>query len=135
MCDTIVIRKGVALRHAAETLMRNIYAAQYGSTLQTFPSRIFGLINYRAEIICAAGVRLQDGSFLSERYLDFPIEQALSAASTRTIARSKIFEVTPFASRTPRATAGLIESVGKLWRSKRFVWSFFTLRAHATSKP
>src|ERR1019366_7094842 len=99
------IREGDALRDAAETFIRNVYAAEYGAELRTFPSRIFAVLNDNDEIACAAGVRLQDDGFFSERYLDFPIEQALGAASTRTIARGEIFEVTTFASRAPRATA------------------------------
>jgi Thermostable hemolysin len=81
----------------------------------------------RGEIACAAGVRFQDDGFFSERYLDSPIEQALAVASRRTIARAEIFEVTTFASRAPRATAGFIESVGRFGEANGFVWSFFTL--------
>jgi hypothetical protein len=127
MCETIVIREGDALRYAAETFIRSIYAAQYGAQLQTFPSRIFAVLNDCGEIVCAAGVRLQDDGFFSERYLDSPIEQALGAASKQTIARSEIFEVTTFASRAPRATAGFIESVGSFGETNGFAWSFFTL--------
>jgi hypothetical protein len=127
MCETIVIREGDALRHVAETFVRNVYAAEYGAQLQTFPSRIVAFLNDRGDIVCAAGVRLQDDGFFSERYLDLPIEQALGAASKRTIARGEIFEVTTFASRAPRATAGFIESVGNFGETNGFVWSFFTL--------
>jgi hypothetical protein len=127
MCETIVIREGDALRDAAETFIRNVYAAEYGAELRTFPSRIFAVLNDSDEIACAAGVRSQDDGFFSERYLDLPIEQALGAASTRTIARGEIFEVATFASRAPRATAGFIESVGSYGIANGFVWSFFTL--------
>jgi hypothetical protein len=84
-------------------------------------------LNDRDEIACAAGVRLQDDGFFSERYLDSPIEQALGVASQRAIARAEIFEVTTFASRAPRATAGFIESVGRFGEANGFLWSFFTL--------
>jgi hypothetical protein len=127
MCETIVIREGDALRDLAETFIRNVYAAEYGAQLQTFPSRIFALLNDGDEIVCAAGVRFQDEGFFSERYLDSPIEQALGAASKRTIARDEIFEVTTFASRAPRATIGFIESVGRFGEANGFMWSFFTL--------
>jgi hypothetical protein len=127
MCETIVVREGDALRYAAEAFIRNIYAVQCGAQLQRFPSRIFALLNDRGEVVCAAGVRLQDDGFFSERYLDSPIEQALGAASKRTIARSDIFEVTTFASQAPRATAGFIESVGSFGETNSFLWSFFTL--------
>jgi hypothetical protein len=127
MCETIVIQEGDALRDAAEKFIRNVYAAEYGAELRTFPSRIFAVLNDREEIACAAGVRAEDDGFFSERYLDLPIERALSAASTRTISRCEIFEVTTFASRAPRATAEFIESIGVFGRSQGFVWSFFTL--------
>ena len=126
MCVTVV-REGDASRGIAETFIRNIYAAEYGAQLQTFPSRIFVLKNDRGEIICAAGFRLNDDGFFSEQYIDSPIEVALSAASNRTIARSEIFEVTTLASQAPRATARFIESVGAFGESNGFVWSFFTM--------
>ena len=127
MCETIVIREGDALRSVVETFIRNVYSSEYGAQLQTFPSRLFALMNERADIICAAGVRLQEDGFFSELYLDSPIEQALGTASKRTITRSEIFEVTTFASRAPRATMGFIKSVGSFGEENGFVWSFFTL--------
>lgn len=127
MRETIIVRDGDALRDVAETFIRNVYAAEYGAELQTFPSRIFALLNDSDEIACAAGMRVQDDGFFSERYLDLPIEQALGAASSRTISRGEIFEVTTFASRAPRATIGFIEAIGSFGEKNGFVWSFFTL--------
>jgi len=125
--ETIIIREGDALRDQSETFIRNVYAAEYGALLQTFPSRIFTLLNDRGEIVCAAGFRSQGDGFFSERYLDSPIEQVLGVLSKRRIARSEIFEVTTFASRMPRATVGFIESIGRFGEANGFVWSFFTL--------
>src|SRR5487761_1907234 len=125
--EIIVIREGDALRDQSEAFIRNIYAAEYGALLQTFPSRIFTLLNDRGEIACAAGFRSQGDGFFSERYLDSPIEQALGVLSKRRIARGEIFEVTTFASQMPRATAGFIESIGRFGEANGFVWSFFTL--------
>jgi hypothetical protein len=127
MSETFVIREDDILRSVVETFIRNVYAAEYGARLQTFPSRLFALVNERAEIICAAGVRLQEDGFFSEFYLNSPIEQALGAASRRTITRSEIFEVTTFASRAPRATMQLIRSLGLFGEQNGFAWSFFTL--------
>lgn len=127
MCETIVIREGDTLRYAAEAFIRTVYFVQYGALLQTFPSRIFALLNDSRQIVCAAGVRSQDDGFFSERYLDSPIEQALSAASKRTIGRGEIFEVTTFASRAPRETPAFIELLGSFGELNGFVWSFFTL--------
>jgi hypothetical protein len=127
MCETIVVREGDALRSVVETFIRNVYAAEYGAKLQTFPSRLFALKNEGSQIICAAGVRLQEDGFFSELYLDSPIEQALGTASNRTIARSQIFEVTTFASQAPRATMQFIKSLGMFGELNGFAWSFFTL--------
>ena len=127
MCGITIIKDGDALRDVAETFIRNVYADEYGAQLQTFPSRIFALLNEDDEIVCAAGMRLQDDGFFSERYLDSPIEIVLGTASKRAIARDEIFEVTTLASRAPRSTAGFIESVGRFGLANGFVWSFFTL--------
>jgi hypothetical protein len=127
MYETIVIREGDALRDQSETFIRNVYAAEYGALLQTFPSRIFTLLDDRGEIVCAAAFRSQGDGFFSERYLDSPIEQALGALAKRRVARSEIFEVTTFASRMPRATSAFIESIGRFGQANGFLWSFFTL--------
>lgn len=125
--ETIVIREGDALRGRAETFIRNVYAAEYGAMLETFPSRIFCLLNGSDEIVCAAGFRFEDDRFFSETYLDSPIEEVLGAASRRTIARREIFEVSTFASRAPRVTVGFIELIGRFGETNGFAWSFFTL--------
>jgi hypothetical protein len=127
MCETVIIREGDVLRSMVETFIRNVYATEYGARLQTFPSRLFALMNEHAEIICAAGVRLQEDGFFSELYLDSPIEQALGTASKRTITRGEIFEVSTFASRAPRATMQFIKSLGMFGELNGFAWSFFTL--------
>jgi hypothetical protein len=127
MCETLVIREGDVLRSTVETFIRNVYATEYGAQLQTFPSRLFALMNERAEIICAAGVRFQEDGFFSELYLDSPIEQALGMASKRTITRGEIFEVTTFTSRAPRATMQFIKSLEMFGELNGFAWSFFTL--------
>jgi hypothetical protein len=127
MGETVIIREGDALRGHAENFIRNISAAEYSAKLQTFPSRIFALLNDNDDVACAAGLRFQDDGFFSEAYLDFPIEQVLRELSGRTIARSEIFEITTFASSSPRATAGFIESIGRFGEANGFLWSFFTL--------
>jgi hypothetical protein len=127
MYETIVIREGDALRGHSEIFIRNVYAAEYGALIQTFPARIFALLNDRGEIVCAAAFRSQGDGFFSERYLDSPVEQALGALAKRRVARSEIFEVTTFASRMPRATSAFIESIGRFGQANGFLWSFFTL--------
>jgi hypothetical protein len=115
------------LKHSAEEFIKNIYAARYGARLETFPTRIITLLNNRDEILCAAGLRFFDDEFFSERYLDTPIEDAISAISAGPVNRSAIFEVTTLASRAPLVTAEFIAEIGAFGEKAGFEWSFFTL--------
>ena len=121
MCELIVIREGDAFRDDAEMFIRNVYDAEYGAQIRSFPIHIVALQNDRGEIVCAAGVRFQDDGFFSERYLDLPIEEALGLATKRAVVRSKIFEVTTFASRAPRTTVGFVESIGRFGEANGFL--------------
>jgi len=116
-----------ALRRPAEEFIRDTYEARYGARLETFPSRIIALLDQRNEILCAAGLRFLDDGFFSERYLDTPIEDVVSAISARAVNRSAIFEVTTLASRAPLATAEFIAEIGSFGEKAGFEWSFFTL--------
>jgi len=127
MLKTAVLTSDDSRRHPAEEFIKNIYAARYGAQLETFPSRIIAVLDNRDEIFCAAGLRFLNDGFFSERYLDTPIEDALSAISARTVHRSAIFEVTTLASRAPLATAGFIGQIGAFGEEAGFEWSFFTL--------
>src|ERR1700682_2439004 len=95
--------------------------------LETFPSRIIAVLDDRDEILCAAGLRFLDDGFFSERYLDAPIEDVVSAMSASAVTRSAIFEVTTLASRAPLATAEFITEIGNFGEKAGFDWSFFTL--------
>ena len=114
-------------RPLAEAFIKNTYSTRYGARLETFPSRIIVLLDHRDEILCAAGLRFLDDGFFSERYLDTPIEDVVSAISARAVNRSAIFEVTTLASRAPLATAEFIAAIGNFGEKAGFEWSFFTL--------
>ena len=127
MLKTVLLTNNDPQRHAAEAFIKNTYAVRYGARLETFPSRIIALLDNRDEILCAAGLRFLDDGFFSERYLDTPIENAVSAISASTVDRSAIFEVTTLASRAPLATAEFIAEIGAFGEKAGFEWSFFTL--------
>ena len=127
MLKTAVLTKDDPRRQPAEDFIKKIYAARYGARLETFPSRIFVLLDDRDEILCAAGLRFFEDGFFSERYLDTPIENAVSAISARPANRNTIFEVTTLASRAPRATTEFIAEIGGFGEKAGFEWSFFTL--------
>src|ERR1700722_5697446 len=111
MLKTALLTNDDPRRHSAEEFIRKIYADRYGALLETFPSRIFALLDNRDEILCAAGLRFLEDGFFSERYLDIPIEDAVRAISIRPVNRSAIFEVT-LASRAPLATTEFIAEIG-----------------------
>ncbi|SHH40043.1 thermostable hemolysin [Bradyrhizobium erythrophlei] len=127
MWTTALLTNDDPRRRAAEELIKNTYAARYGARLEAFPSRIIALSDNRGEIVCAAGLRFLDDGFFSERYLDAPIEDVVSAISARAVTRSAIFEVTTLASRAPLATAEFIAEIGTFGEKAGFEWSFFTL--------
>jgi hypothetical protein len=127
MLKTALLTNDDPRRHLAEEFIRKIYAARYGARLETFPSRIFALLDDRDEILCAAGLRFLEDGFFSECYLDIPIEDAVCAISIRPVNRSAIFEVTTLASRAPLATAEFIAEIGTFGEKAGFEWSFFTL--------
>jgi hypothetical protein len=127
MLKTALLASDDARRRSAEEFIKNTYAARYGARLETFPSRIIALLDHRDEILCAAGLRFLDDGFFSERYLDTPIEDVVSAISARAVNRSAIFEVTTLASRAPLATAEFIAEIGSFGEKAGFGWSFFTL--------
>jgi hypothetical protein len=127
MLKTALLTNDDPRRHSAEDFIKKIYAARYGARLETFPSRIIALLDNRDEILCAAGLRFFDDGYFSERYLDTPIENAVSAISARPVNRNAIFEVTTLASRAPLATAEFIAEIGAFGERAGFEWSFFTL--------
>jgi hypothetical protein len=127
MRTTALLTNDDPRRPSAEAFIKNTYSARYGARLETFPSRIIALLDHRDDILCAAGLRFLDDGFFSERYLDTPIEDVVSAISARAVNRGAIFEVTTLASRAPLATAEFIAAIGKFGEKAGFEWSFFTL--------
>lgn len=127
MRTTALLTNDDPRRPSAEAFIKNTYSARYGARLETFPSRIIALLDHRDDILCAAGLRFLDDGFFSERYLDTPIEDVVSAISARAVNRSAIFEVTTLASRAPLATAEFIAAIGNFGEKAGFEWSFFTL--------
>jgi hypothetical protein len=127
MRATVLLMNDDARRRSAEELIENTYAARYGARLEAFPTRIIALLDSRDDVLCAAGLRFLDDGFFSERYLDAPIEDLVSAISARTVNRSAVFEVTTLVSRTPVATAEFVTQIGAFGERAGFEWSFFTL--------
>ena len=127
MRTTALLTNNDARRRSAVEFIQNTYAARYNVRLEVFPSRIRALLDDCEDILCAAGLRFLDDGFLSERYLDVPIEDVVGAISARAVNRDAIFEVTTFASRAPLAAAEFIAEIGAFGEKAGFEWSFFIL--------
>ena len=127
MREKVLLTDDDPRKRSAEEFIKNTYATRYGARLENFPSRIIALLDHGDEILCAAGLRFHDDGFFSERYLDSPIEDVVSAISARVVNRNAIFEVTTLASRAPLATAEFIAEITAFGERAGFEWSFFTL--------
>jgi hypothetical protein len=127
MIQSRVIGPDAAFRPAAELLIRKTYADQYSAILGPFPRRLIASIDGNGVVLCAAGLRSSEDGFFSERYLDAPIEQALTGLSGSPVLRSDIFEVSTLVSRCPTVSAGFIRAIVEFGREGGFRWSFFTL--------
>lgn len=127
MHRNILVGRGHPRRDSAERFIKETFAFEYGARLDSFPSHLIALLDPRDEILCAAGLRFVGDGFFSERYLNTPIEVAVSSLSCRSVDRNAIFEVTTLASRSPQATAGFISAIGEFGETDGFEWSFFTL--------
>ncbi|MDQ0390954.1 thermostable hemolysin [Labrys monachus] len=116
-------------RSNVELFIKNVYSLRYGAHIDEFPSRLISLVDGQDNVICAAGIRTADDGFFSEKYLDMPIDTALSAMSGAPIARSEVFEVSTLASRSPKNILDFIKVIISFGEDQRFQWSFFTLTA------
>ena len=54
------------LRQAAESLVRTIYAKQYGAIPREFPEMLVALLNKQDQPVCVAGVRFGEDGYFSE---------------------------------------------------------------------
>jgi hypothetical protein len=127
MREPILLGADHPLRDQAEAFIRRLYAAEYGAEITGFPSRIIASLDRFDQIWSAAGIRSKDDGFFSERYLDMPVEEALSRISVRGVSREKILEVTTLASQAHRETLKFIKAIGEFGEANGFNWSFFTL--------
>ncbi|MCW6512816.1 thermostable hemolysin [Lichenifustis flavocetrariae] len=114
-------------RSGVEDFIKTVYLSQYGAVIEAPTTRLISLLNCGRGVMCAASLRSDEDGFFSERYLDVPIDQVLSAISGRLVARHEIFEVSTLSSCAPRSTARFIREIVAYGETRGFAWSFFTL--------
>lgn len=114
-------------RVEVEAFIQNIYGREYGAHIAHFAPQILCRTGVDGDIHCAAGLRLPGDGFFSERYLDEPVEAALSRASGQQVRREEVFEVTTLASHSPREISAFIDDIITFGARHGLSWCFFTL--------
>ena len=85
--NIIVVQPQHELRSYVERFIADVYRDHYRASLSSFPPDLIAMIEEGGKCICASGLRYDHTGFFSERYLDIPIEQALSQAAGTPVAR------------------------------------------------
>jgi hypothetical protein len=124
---TLVIPEHHRLRAKAERFICEVYEAEYGARIGSLPRNLFVAIDPQGAILCAAGFRTCVDGFFSERYLDAPIEAALTRVSGQSVMRDRVFEISTFASRSPHSIQPFVNDAINYADSVGFEWGFFTL--------
>jgi hypothetical protein len=123
----LVIAENHCLRMKAERFVGDVYEREYGARIKAFPRVLLGAIDSRGELSCAAGFRGCADGFFSERYLDLPVEAALTQISGRRVERDRVFEISTFASHAPNSLPLFIRDAVNYADSLGYDWGFFTL--------
>ena len=114
-------------RHAAETLIRDRFAAAYDARVTHFMPRLFGLRGGAGPLLGACGLREAAGDKLFlERYLDQPIEHCIAGAVGTPVARHEIVEVGQFAGTGAGAFRSLIQRLTARLHQDGHRWVVFT---------
>ncbi|MEK9970517.1 MAG: thermostable hemolysin [Ferrovibrio sp.] len=121
-----IVLPGSPLRPAVEAMVRNVFFTEYGARIAGFPERMIVVLDAAGEPRCAAALRDAKTGFFSEQYLDQPLEQAISAASGREIARDAVLELGSVAANRPGALLMLLRGFAHVGLESGYRWGVFT---------
>jgi hypothetical protein len=122
----VVTPRASRLRSAAESTIQNVYWKRYGAILPDFADTIVAEIEGCGRLICAAGLRFGDETFLSESYLDQPVEGALQDLTSAPLHRGDLAEVCHLASAGPNRSIPFVRSVIRFLAEHSIEWAVFT---------
>lgn len=122
----IFVDRDHGLRPVAERKIAAAFRQTYGAKLRSFASLLVVDLGADGEIESLAGLRYGDEPFLSEAYLDLPIESALAPPGTPQIARNCVVEICNLASLRPGRAIPFIRRVTRLCHGCGFEWAVFT---------
>lgn len=114
-------------RAELEQFVKQAFASRHSARVCTFMPTLLSLRNDQGNICSVAGFRsAADHPLFLERYLDEPIERAISAATQRDVSRSHIVEVGNLAGMNCRSAMRLVLALPRLLLERGQRWIVFT---------
>lgn len=114
------------LRPSLERMVREVFLTQYGARIPAFPDRLVASLSDGGKPLAVAGLRFAPEGLFSEAYLDAPVEEVLSAAIRRPVARTEIVEFSSLAAPYPGAAMPLVGAAIRLCLSTGAAYGVFT---------
>ncbi|MCC7081525.1 MAG: thermostable hemolysin [Burkholderiales bacterium] len=121
------IDAGDPRRAALEAFIAAGYARSYGARVTQFADRLIGVTNAAGRYVAGLGYTLAEGRALYlERYLDAPIEAAISARLGVAVTRTQVVEVGNFTATAAGAARHLIYAMAEFLHRLDRAWVVFT---------
>jgi hypothetical protein len=114
-------------RAELERFVHDVFAAKHGARIGSFMPTLAAMRNHVGAICSVAGFRCADGQTLFlERYLDEPIERAISSGAGQQISRAQIVEVGNLAGASCRSAMRLVLELPRILLDRGHRWIVFT---------
>jgi len=122
----VVVPRSDRLRSAVEDAIRKLYWKRYNAVLHSFARTIVADLRQTGSVACAAGLRFGHEKFLSECYIELPIEQVLEDHVASAVRRERIVEVCHLAGPDPGRSLTFVQKLIDLLRAMDTEWAIFT---------
>lgn len=119
--------RGDPQRAELESYVRAAFARKHSADVHSFMPTLLAFHDAPAALCGVVGLRGASGSCLYlERYLDVPVEVAVSAAAGTDVRRDQIVEVGNLAGRNCRAAIRMVAQLPAYLLARNFRWIVFT---------
>jgi len=114
-------------RGELESFVRGAFARKHAADVQTFMPSLLSFRDTTGTLCGVMGLRTAEfGPLYLERYLDAPVEEALSRAAGQPVPRHQIVEVGNLAGRNCRAAMRMVAQLPAYLLAQDFRWIVFT---------
>jgi len=114
-------------RAELEGYVRAAFARKHSADVQSFMPTLLAFRDASAALCGVVGLRdARQSALYLERYLDSPVEQALSAASGQAVRRDQVVEVGNLAGRNCRAAMRMVAQLPAYLLAQDYRWIVFT---------